>query len=75
MEERGLALYRRLEQGGYLTRKEIRSENRFERAIDAIFEPEVIHLRKVDISCSAITAIKRKNPLCLLNPIVLNVSW
>jgi len=41
----------------------------------AIFEPEVIHLRKVDISCSAITAIKRKNPLCLLNPIVLNVSW
>jgi len=43
--------------------------------MDAVFEPEVIHLRKIDVSCSLITALKRRNPLCLINPIVLNVSW
>ena len=73
--ERVQAFYRRREEGGYLTRRELISKNVFDRCMDAVFEPEVIHLRKIDVSCSLITALKRRNPLCLINPIVLNVSW
>ncbi len=73
--ERVQVFYRRLEEGGYLTRRELSSKNVFDRCMDAVFEPEVIHLRKIDVSCSLITAIKRKNPLCLISPIILNVSW
>ncbi len=73
--ERVQVFYRRLEEGGYLTRRELISKNVFDRCMDAVFEPEVIHLRKIDVSCSLVTAIKRKNPLCLINPIILNVSW
>jgi len=50
--------------------------NALERSLDQTFRPEVIHLgRQVTASCSVWTAIKRKNPLCLLNLTVLNVSW
>ena len=73
--ERVQAFYRRLEEGGYLTRRELSSKNAFDRCMDAVFEPEVVHLRKIDVSCSLITAMKRRNPLCLINPIILNVSW
>jgi hypothetical protein len=46
------------------------------RGFDAVFRPEEFHLgRKATVSCSILTAIKRKNPLCLLNPIFLHVSW
>jgi len=37
--------------------------------------PQPIQFRKVSVSCSIITAIKRKNPLCLINPIFLDVRW
>jgi hypothetical protein len=70
-----LRLYYRLERGGYLTRAEPKLESRFIRAIDAIFEPEVVRIGKTSVSCSIITAIKRKNPLCLISPIFLSVSW
>ena len=73
--ELGERIYRRLEQGGYLTRPEPRSENFFVRSIDAIFEPEVVRVGGFSVSCSVITAIKRRNPLCLINPLVLHVSW
>jgi len=44
--------------------------------IFSIFEPEVFYVgRRTTMSCSILTAIKRKNPLCLLNPIIFNVSW
>src|SRR6266568_396606 len=62
--ERVQAFYRRLEEGGYLTRRELSSKNAFDRCMDAVFEPEVVHLRKIDVSCSLITAMKRRNPLC-----------
>ncbi len=66
-------LYRQLVEEGCLTQRSPPSA--LERRINDIIEPEVIHFRKADLSCSLITAIKRKNPLCLLNPIFLNLSW
>jgi len=69
------AIYDRLERGGYLTRPELPSENRLERFVTATFAPEVIQFRKASLSCSLITAIKRRNPLCLLNPIFLDLRW
>ena len=52
-----------------LTRPEPRSK------IEAIFEPEVVSFGKAKLTCSLLTAIKRKNPLCLINPIFLQLSW
>ena len=44
--------------------------------LDSVFRPEEFHIgRTATLSCSIATAIKRKNPLCLLNPIFLHVSW
>jgi len=46
------------------------------RVLDSIFRPEEFHVgRATTVSCSILTAIKRKNPLCLLNPLFLSVSW
>jgi hypothetical protein len=68
-------IYRRLEEAGYLSKPDPPSGNLLVRATDAIFQPEVVQVGKRSVSCSIITAIKRKNPLCLLNPIFLNASW
>jgi len=54
---------------------ERRPDDLFTRGVNAIFVPEVIHVGKTTVACSVWTAIKRKNPLCLINPIPLNVSW
>ena len=59
----------------YLTRPEPTPDGALTRAVEGIFKPEVLHLGKVPIASSIVTAIKRKNPLCLLNPIVFQVSW
>jgi len=59
----------------YLIQAEPESENRFVRAAEALWRPEVVHLGRTSVSCSVITAIKRKNPLCLLNPIFFQASW
>jgi len=67
-------LYRHLEQGGFLARQSAGPATVAERCLD-IFRPEVIHLGKTYVSCSLLTAIKRKNPLCLINPIFFNLSW
>lgn len=64
-----------LEANGYLKRPEPKSENVFVRIADEIFEPATIHIGKTTLTCSVITAIKKRNPLCLLNPMVLNLSW
>lgn len=66
-------LYRRLEQEGCFTRRS--PSTAVERYFASVFEPEVVHLGKTSFSCTVITAIKRKNPLCLLNPMFLNLSW
>jgi|SRR5579859_1844239 len=59
----------------YLTEPEPKSENSLVRAADAIWSPEVIKLGKTSVSCPLVTAIKRKNPLCLLNPLFFQLSW
>jgi hypothetical protein len=74
-EERMERLYRKLERGGYLAPREQKSDNKFVRAMDAIFTPEVIEIGGTAIAFSPYTAIKRKNPLCLLNPVPIAVSW
>src|SRR5690349_2244663 len=56
----------RLVRGGYLNAPKPPTDNRLERLLNSTFEPEVLHFHKVSVSCSAITAIKRKNPLCLI---------
>jgi len=68
-------LYRKLDRGGYLAPREQKSDNKFVRAMDAIFVPEVIQIGDTAIAFSPYTAIKRKNPLCLLNPVPIVVSW
>lgn len=45
------------------------------RCVENVFRPEVIRLGQTKITCSLYTAIKRKNPLCLLNPLFFNLEW
>ena len=41
-----------------------------------VFEPETIQFKRVSISGSLVTAIKRKNPLCLLTSLeFLSIDW
>jgi len=68
-------MYERLDREGYFTRPELPTENRLERLAMSTFEPEVFHFRKVSVTCSLLTAIKRKNPFCLISPVFLNVAW
>jgi hypothetical protein len=51
------------------------SDNLVTRCFDSVFRPEEFHVGKTTVECSILTAIKRKNPFCLINPIFLNVSW
>ncbi len=50
-------------------------DNPFERTVDRIGQPEVVHVGKATLSSSVIAAVKRKNPLCLLNATVLQMTW
>jgi hypothetical protein len=68
-------IYRRLNNRNDIFPAQRRSEDRFSRALDAVFTPEPIRIGGTEVSFSPITAIKRKNPLCLLNPLIFNVSW
>ena len=68
-------LYRRLDEAGYFTRPQLQADSLLDRGIDAIFTSEVFRVGKTEVSCSVLTAIKRRNPLCLLNPIFLDVWW
>jgi len=70
-----LRTYRRFEENGYLKRPPAKSDNAFVRVANNIFEPTPIRIGKTTVVCSLITAIKKKNPLCLLNPMVLSISW
>jgi len=46
------------------------------RVFDSVFRPEEFRVgRNTTVSCSILTAVKRKNPMCLLSPLFLNVSW
>ena len=75
--ERALMMkyYERLERGGYLTRPPPPSDNLLVRFADSTLRPEVFKIGNVSVTCSIVTAIKRKNPLCLLSPMILGISW
>jgi hypothetical protein len=70
-----LRIYRKLEEDGYLRRPPAESDNAIARALNSIFEPTPVRIGKTTVACSIITAIKKGNPLCLLNPMVLSISW
>jgi hypothetical protein len=67
--------YRLLHDGGVLKPPTKKADDPFSRIVFEIFEPEPFRIGKTTVGCSLFTAIKRKNPLCLLSPMVLNVSW
>ncbi len=73
VEEAGrvLARYQWMNQTPALTRMDPTDSSPLERA----FEPAAIKLGKLSLSGGLITAIKRLNPLCLLNPSVLSLDW
>ena len=68
-------IYARLDNEGFFERPPARSDNLIDRTIDTIFVPEPIKLGKMTLSCSVYNAVKRRNPLCLINPIFFNLSW
>ena len=42
---------------------------------EPVFAPEVVKLGKVKVTGGIVAAIKRKNPFCLLHPLVFAASW
>jgi hypothetical protein len=73
--DRDFQLHRRLKDDFDSIRQKQSPDDGFARCVDSLFRPEVLHIGKTYISCSLLTAIKRKNPLCLINPIFLTISW
>jgi hypothetical protein len=59
----------------YLTKTQSPFNNPIDRFVDNVFRPEVFQVGKLPASCSIWTAVKRKNPLCLLNPEFFQISW
>jgi hypothetical protein len=70
-----MVLLHRMEQSGLLKPAGPVYDSEFDRAMAAAFRPEIIHVGHVQISCSIITAIARKNPFCLLDQSVLGISF
>ena len=67
--------YRLLRDGSILRPPTKMPDDPFSRIAFEIFAPEPFRIGNTTVCCSLFTAIKRKNPLCLLSPMVLNVSW
>jgi hypothetical protein len=67
-------IYRQLDEGGYLTRIS-EPDKDVDYYFGRVFDPEVFYFGKKTVSCTLVTAIKRKNPLCLLNPVFFQVTW
>jgi len=69
----------------YLTQPNALPDDGADRFVRNIFTPEVFQIGKASVSCPFATAIKRKNPLCLLSGlgtdsglltyVLLKVSW
>jgi hypothetical protein len=51
----------------YLTQSRALPQNGLVRFVDGVFTPEVFQVGKASVSSPFATAIKRKNPLCLLS--------
>lgn len=46
-----------------------------ENVWDPVFAPEVVKIGKVKFTGGVVAAIRRKNPFCLLNPLVFGMGW
>jgi hypothetical protein len=67
----------RIDQGGYGLPSAAmrRSPTLIDRKLEQIFSPEPIRIGRTELGFSPYTAVKRRNPLCLLNPLPLSLSW
>jgi len=68
-------LIAQLERAVVLTPGRHASQAGFSRWLNEMSEPEVFQWGNISVSSSLTTAIKRRNPLCLLDPTILNVLW
>jgi hypothetical protein len=69
------ALFARIEREGSLKSSEPVFNSEIGRKIDNAFRPEILRIGHVKIYSSIVTAIARKNPLCLLSPVPLDISF
>jgi hypothetical protein len=69
------ATFDRIEREGLLRPPVQTFDSEIARKISRAFEPKIIHIGHVEIYSSIVNAIARKNPLCLLDPMVVNVSF
>jgi hypothetical protein len=69
-----IALFDRLNRDGLVYRGP-KHDSPLDHAMEAISRPEIIRIGHTELSCSLITAIAHKNPLCLLNPFFFNLSF
>jgi hypothetical protein len=68
--------YYRMQRGTGIIAPAHASDDPLTRASDSVFRPEDFHIGKTaTFSCTILTAIERKDPLCLLNRFFLIVSW
>jgi hypothetical protein len=51
----------------YLTQREPPADSGTARFVNKIFSPDIIRFGKVSVACPFVTAIKKKNPLCILS--------
>ncbi len=70
-----LEVFRRLDRAGCFERAQRASDSAVLRWAEGTFRPEVLRVGGTEVTCSLVTAVKRKNPLCLLDPILINVAW
>ncbi len=69
------AIFRRIEKEGSLRPAEQAPTTELGRKVANAFKPEILHVGHVRIYSPLVTAIARKNPLCLLDPMVLGISF
>lgn len=50
-------------------------ETPLERTFNSIGQPEVVRLGNASLESSVVTAVKRRNPLCLINATFLKMTW
>lgn len=74
--EAGASHYRWMNGRDLLTRTPPREKESFLQSLARNpFDPEFVRVKGKVISGSMVTAWKRKNPLCLIHPLVLWVAW
>jgi hypothetical protein len=69
------AALNRIEQEGLLQHRELTHESQLGSKAAAAVEPEIIHAGRARIYSPIATAIARKNPFCLLDPKLFDISW